>query len=196
MDRKSIVILVVCLALLVGMRYVSNWLYPPIPVPATNQVALATNAAAPGAPNSNQPPSLTASTTSPKPLAPSNVPEQTLTVTNDNARYTFTSFGGGLKLVELLHYPETVSALRKKIAQTNNFATLNTDANLPSLAVLGDDRLQGDGAFKLTPIDGGMRAEKSLANGLTLVKDFKIGTNYLVSANVRLENRSSQPVAI
>src|SRR5258706_5648032 len=200
MDRKSIVIMVVCLALLVGMRYVSNWLYPPIPVPATNQVALATNAASYGAnasaSQSNQPPSLTASTTSPKPLAPSNVPEETLTITNDNARYTFTSFGGGLKLVELLHYPETVSALRKKIAQTNNFATLNTDANLPSLAVLGDERLQGDGVFKLSPIDGGVRAEKALADGLALVKDFKIGTNYLVSANVRLENRSSQAIAL
>ena len=41
-----------------------------------------------------------------------------------------------------------------------------------------------------------MRAEKTLTNGLTIVKDFQLSTNYLVSATVRLENRSAQPLAL
>ncbi len=45
-----------------------------------------------------------------------NVPEELLVVTNSNARYTFTSYGGGLKLVELVHYPETVTTRRRKAA--------------------------------------------------------------------------------
>ena len=41
-----------------------------------------------------------------------------------------------------------------------------------------------------------MRAEKTLTNGLTIVKDFQLSTNYLVMATVRLENRSAQPLAL
>ena len=52
-----------------------------------------------------------------------NIPEKLLEVTNANAHYTFTSRGGGLKLVELLHYPETVSRRRSQ-QQTNREATL------------------------------------------------------------------------
>ena len=43
-----------------------------------------------------------------------NVPEQTIVLTNARARYTFTSRGGGLKSVELLDYPETISARWKR----------------------------------------------------------------------------------
>jgi hypothetical protein len=44
-----------------------------------------------------------------------------LEVANENAHYTFTSHGGGLKLVELMHYPETVrlAARSSPIAATS-----------------------------------------------------------------------------
>ena len=42
----------------------------------------------------------------------------------------------------------------------------------------------------------GVRAEKTLTNGLTIVKDFQLSSNYLVMATVRLENRSAQPLAL
>ena len=41
-----------------------------------------------------------------------------------------------------------------------------------------------------------VRAEKTLTNGLRLVKDFQIGSNYLVHATVRLENTSSGPLVL
>ena len=117
-------------------------------------------------------------------------------MTNSNARYTFTSYGGGLKLVELLHYPETVPTRREKQPQTNNVATLNTFTPAPTLALLDGEAVQGDGIFKLARTDNGVRAEKTLTNGLSIVKDFQLSTNYLVIATVRLENRSAQPLAL
>ena len=38
-----------------------------------------------------------------------NLPEQTLALATDHARYIFTSRGGGLKTVELTGYPEVIS---------------------------------------------------------------------------------------
>ena len=105
-------------------------------------------------------------------------------------RYTFTSRGGGLKSVELLDYPETVSARWKKKVANDGVATLNQRAPLPVLAILGDASLVGDGNFTLTKTADGIRAEKSFANGLRISKEFQLSSNYLVKAGVRLENAS------
>ena len=88
--------------------------------------------------------------------------EQVLVVTNINARYTFTSRGGGLKLVELVQYPETVSRIRKKKQPIGQVATLNAGSPLPAMAILGGEALQGDDNYSLMPIPDGVRAEKVL----------------------------------
>ncbi len=119
-----------------------------------------------------------------------------LVLTNAHARYTFTSRGGGLKSVELLDYPETISARWKKKATTAGVATLNTRAAVPVLAMLGDTNLIGDGNFTLIKIGDGVHAEKFLPNGLRIVKEFHIGSNYLVNATVRLENTSDQSLPL
>ena len=75
-------------------------------------------------------------------------------------------------------------------------ATLNTRAPMPVLAILGDTNLMGDGNFTLTQTADGVRAEKTLANGLRLAKEFHLSSNYLVNASVRLENISDQPLAL
>jgi len=201
MDRKSILVLVVCFALLMLWFPLVNKLYPPLPPSSsTNAVAGATFPAPAG---SNQPalPTTTA-ISSPPPGAPpqlpvrTDAPEELLVATNDNARYTFTSHGGGLKLVELIHYPESIDCYQKHDPTTNQLATLNTLAPLPVLTLLGDSALLGDGLFKLTPTATGMRAEKKLPNGLNLVKEFQLGSNYLLTVAVRLENQSTQTVAL
>src|SRR5208283_2245655 len=116
MDRKSIIVLVVCfLVLMLWYPLVVNKLYPPKPLPpgATNAPAATltyTNAPTNGVPSAEAPVIL------PTAVTQTNLPEQLIEVTNSNAHYTFTSYGGGLKLVELLHYPETVSARREKHA--------------------------------------------------------------------------------
>jgi len=127
-----------------------------------------------------------------------NAPEQTIVLTNADARYTFTSRGGGLKLVELLDYPQTISARwkTKSGAQTNGDASLNMLAQVPSLAVVGDASLVGDGNFTLTRTANGVRAEKVLPSGLRLVKDFQPSSNYLVNASVRMENTTDKPLSL
>jgi YidC/Oxa1 family membrane protein insertase len=67
---------------------------------------------------------------------------------------------------------------------------------LPVLAVLGAPGLVGDGNFTLTRIADGVRAEKLLPDGLRLVKEFHLGSNYLVNATVRLENGSDKPLVL
>jgi YidC/Oxa1 family membrane protein insertase len=127
-----------------------------------------------------------------------NTPENLIVISNADARYTFTSRGGGLKTVELLKYPETISARWKKEneSSSNGVATLNARAPLPVLAILGGTNLVGDGNFTLTKTSDGIRAEKILPDGLILTKEFHIGSNYLVNASVDWKNGSDKPVAL
>jgi YidC/Oxa1 family membrane protein insertase len=127
-----------------------------------------------------------------------NAPENLIVISNADARYTFTSRGGGLKTVELLKYPETISARWKKENQSssNGVATLNARTSVPVLAILGDTNLVGDGNFTLTRIADGVRAEKLLPDGLLLTKEFHLGSNYLVNADVDFKNTSANPLAL
>jgi YidC/Oxa1 family membrane protein insertase len=203
MDRKSIAVVVGCGILLVLWVFVitPKYLTKPVPPEPTNtvnsaQTTLGTNGVA--TPGTN---GTAAATTSSTNVAPqlevnTNTSEQLLVVTNENARYTFTSYGGGLKLVELVNYPEVIPSWRNKKAEAGGFASLNTYTPSPTLAVLGGSALQGDGIFTLTRTATGVRAEKDLTNGLVIVKDFTPTTNFLVTANVWLENHSTQALVL
>jgi YidC/Oxa1 family membrane protein insertase len=125
-----------------------------------------------------------------------NAPENLITITNADARYTFTSRGGGLQSVKLTKYPDSTSLRWKKEVATNGVATLNAHAPTPVLAILGDPGLVGDGIFALKQTADGVRAEKVLPDGLRLVKEFHVTSNYLVNAEVRLDNTSDKPVAL
>ena len=201
MDRKSIIVVVACVLLLVLWQFVivpKYWPYKPAPV-APNAV---TNGSVVGTLTNGSNVSqqleqaVQTARSMTQPLVNTNIPEELLVVTNENARYTFTSYGGGLKLVELLQYPETIPSWRNRRKEAGGVASLNTYTPSPTLAVLDGGSLQGDGIFTLTRTTNGVRAEKKLTNGLTFVKEFSPTTNYLVNANVRLENHSAQPIAL
>ncbi len=196
MDRTTIIVLVVCLLLLFSWPLLVSKIFPPTRLP-------------PGA--TNAPPQISAtqhttttSTSAPPSIAPApfpqlevdtNVEERLVEFTNAEAHYTFSSRGGGLQLVQLLHYPETVATTRRgKSSQIQRVATLDTYTPVPTLALLDGPEVQGDGNFNLTQTATGARAEKSLTNGLTIIKEFNVSTNYLVLASVRLENRSDHPL--
>jgi YidC/Oxa1 family membrane protein insertase len=208
MDRKSIAVVVACGIMLVLWVTVitPKYLTKPLSPSATNtatsaQSATGTNGVA--APSTSGTPVTTASTNAPQLEVTANAPEQLLVVThenplntNENARYTFSSYGGGLKSIELLSYPEAIPSWRNKKAQAAGFASLNTYGPSPTLAILGGSAVQGDGVFTLTRTATGVRAEKTLPNGLVIVKDFTPTTNFLINANVWLENRSTQSLAL
>jgi YidC/Oxa1 family membrane protein insertase len=198
MDRKSIIILVLCFIAFFFWHRLVDKLYPPklLPQVATNGVPadFSFSNTNPGASAG----ALLPETATPRPqLSAPSTPEELLEITNSNAHYTFSSYGGGLKEVELLQYPETVSTRRERRSLTNRVATLNTSTPIPTLAILDGNEIQGDGVFKLTRSgNNSVRAEKQLTNGLSLVKDFELTTNYLITANVRLENRSDKPLPL
>jgi YidC/Oxa1 family membrane protein insertase len=198
MDRKSIIALVVCFLLLMLWYPLVNKIYPPKPLPrgATNAPLTSLSLTNQSATSPAAPVALEEPVSAPRPIVSVNVPEEFQVVTNDNARYTFTSHGGGLKLVELVRYPETVTTRGDKHPAANNLATLNAFTPAPTLALLDGEAVQGDGIFKLTRTETGVRAEKLLTNGLSIIKDFQPTTNYLVASTVRLENRSTQPLTL
>lgn len=190
MDRTGIIVITIC-AILLGV-----WLYQSQKYDAyvARQKAAQESAAA-----AQQSPSI--ATASSEPSAPgftfsTNAPEKTITLTNRYARYTFTSRGGGIKSVELLGYPETISPRWKKAASTNTLVTLNAGAPMPILSILGDSSFVGDGDFSLTKMDDGVEAEKPLPDGLVLTKDFHLGSNYLVNVDVTLKNDSGKPISL
>lgn len=207
MDRKSVIVLAVCFVLFALWAQVVPVLYPPAPK--------STNAPAAAIISTNGPPASAATASiSPAPagqptfVAPRpGAPEELIVVTNPVARFTFTSHGGGLKSVELLKYPETVSS--RKGTASNRVASLNTFARQPVLAISGGDSITGDGVYRVSRFAGtwtegtnqtravsGVRAEKLLSNGLFIVKEFDLGSNYLVNVRARFENRSAQPLSV
>ena len=198
MDRKAIIVVgasVAFIILWVGV-IVPKYLTKPAPPRPTNAVAAAeanvsgTNATAP----TQTSPSPTTSANAAVPFVAPSVAEELLTLTNSDARYVFTSHGGGLKQIELVRFPESANHARK--VETNRVATLNAKAPVPVMALLGDASLQGDGVFTLTRTANGVRAEKTLSSGLVVVKEFQPTSNYLFRATTRLENRAAQPVAV
>jgi YidC/Oxa1 family membrane protein insertase len=198
MDRKSIFILALCLAAFLFIPKLVNKVYPPRLLPPESTNSLATSVAA------TNTSTLSPQTTPPPGMVPvaaqfapnSSIPEESIEITNSDAHYTFSSYGGGLKLVELLHYPEAVSRVRQRTDRTNRVATLNTFTPAPSLAILDGASVQGDGVFKISRTANGVRAEKELTNGLHLIKEFEVSTNYLITATVRLENKSDNPLSL
>ena len=198
MDKTGIIIVSLCVLGLGWWFFEQNKLAQQVAhFNATNIVATAQNKALGSNAEAATPAQLAPVVTMPTLALNTNLAEQTLVLTNGRARYTFTSRGGGLKLVELLDYPQTISQRWKKTKTTDDsVASLNTRAPLPMLAVVGDARLAGDGNFTLTPIAGGVRAEKSLADGLRLVKNFQFSSNFLVNTTVRFENTSSSSLTL
>ena len=175
MDRKSVIVLVISFILLMIWYPLMNRLYPPQPIPQrTNSVPGAVNPIAAG---THAPATVSGVSTSgvqAGALVKSDSPEELVVVENDNVRCTFTSHGGGLKLVELKNYPESVACRVKNGSPTEKVATLNTKALAPAFALIGSEALQGDGNFTLTRTNGGVRAEKTLPSGLRVVKEFRL----------------------
>jgi len=195
MDKTGIIVVSLCGALLVWWFVEqSKMTKQQAEYARTHPVAVATNAPAATTASANNAAISTPAT--PVVFDPS-APEQTLVLTNGKARYVFTSRGGGLKQVDLLAYPETISARWKgQITNSASVAVLNARVDVPVLAVLGGESLIGDGNFALTKTATGARAEKTLADGLRIVKNFSFSSNFLVNASVRLENGSDKALAL
>lgn len=206
MDRKGIAILVVAFALLLGLQPLAKLVFPTKPVPpgATNAVlaALGGSNAIPLPVVTNTPsiPSLNGVQPLPATLAADAArpagPESVLTLTNKASRWVIGSFGGGIKHVELTEHDAFTGRLAK--GRSNSPILLNDDSLPPLLSLRNGTTIEGDGVFQLQQVDPStVRAEKSLANGLHLVREYRLTTNeHLLHATVRIENRTAQVLSI
>jgi YidC/Oxa1 family membrane protein insertase len=202
MDRKAII--VVSASVLFIILWVTvitpNYLMRPAPLRPTNAVASATSTNVPASTMGTatnvvaSATSLATNASAASAFVAASAPEETIEVTHSDVQYVFTSHGGGVKQIQLLRFPEVVVKGRK--GDTNRVVSLNAKAPVPVMAVLGDATLQGNGEFKLSRTDSGVRAEKELANGVVMIKDFKPTSNYLFEVNVRMENRSKESVTV
>jgi YidC/Oxa1 family membrane protein insertase len=200
MDRKSIAVIVVCMGLMFLWQGVLVPKYftekrPAAPLDTNAPPATATGTAT-SAPALTPATGVAVAGNTARPVFATNATSQLLVISNENARYTFTSQGGGLKHIELVKFPETITRKRKDAPETTNVATLNTEGLMPVLAVLGSETLIGDGNFTLTETATGVRAEKELPNGLRLTKEFTPSSNYLVHVTMRWENTTNIPVML
>lgn len=193
MDRKSFVILLVAIGLLMLWYPLVNRMFPPVPAKPRVSEVIQTNDV-PVDPLPRQEPVLTASPQAPLVIDPT-APEELLTIETGDARYVFTSHGGGLKIVEVKGYAEVVGRKARGVT-SDALAALNAGAPLPAFALLAGGALEGDGIYRLSRVFGGVRAETELANGLRIVKEFEPGTNYLISARIRIENPTELNVVL
>lgn len=212
MDRKGIVIIVLAFGILLGLQPLAKWMFPAKPVPpgaGTNAVMRttgATNPALAATPNTVTP------ATNPTAPVPSiggvnpvpgltNVPsapiepEKYLALTNSATRWVFGSHGGGVRHVDLLSHESLTGYYAK--GRSNSPVRLN-HASLPPLLGLKDSPLEGNAEYTLRVVDARtVRAEKSLANGLRIVREYRLGTNdHLLHATVSIENQTGQTLAI
>lgn len=203
MDRKGIVILVVAFCLMLAWPALVNTFFPPQPVRpgATNAAALGTNppdlAFVPPAGLTNDlvvPPLATPVT---PPVEVLSAPAgELLTLENEQVRATFTSRGGGLRFVELKEYPAVVGCRRRDQPQSTALATLNDPAFSPAFVEFGAPGFGANEEYQLSSVGGGIRAQRDLTNGLRVIKDYRIASNYVFYVTVRYENAGSQPVAL
>jgi len=206
MDRKSVIILILSVAALMAWFPITNKIYPPKPAPtnlvtralgsAATNLSAGTNLSAQPILREASPAPLLAATNAPALPAPPQE-EKLVFLENADARYTFTSAGGGLKLVELKRFPHEVGC-KKSVHGTNasESVTLNIQAPLAAFTVLDSAQPGAIGSFSLSETGGVVRAEAALPNGLRLIKEFQLSTNYLVKAAVRYENPSGQAIPL
>ncbi|MFM7819120.1 MAG: hypothetical protein ACKPGI_19415, partial [Verrucomicrobiota bacterium] len=205
MDRKGIGILLVAFALMLGWPALVNRLYPP-----SERSKTATNAI-PRSPSSNSAVGVQTGSTSsipattiqsvPSPTAPpvqvlSATAGQTLVLENTQVRATFTSLGGGLRRVDLKEYPAVIARGKGQGAQASTDVMLNDPAFYPAFVHVGLPGLGGDQEFELIQRDGAVIAQKDLPEGLRVVKEYRLASNYVFQVTIRHENRGSRPVAL
>jgi YidC/Oxa1 family membrane protein insertase len=103
MDRKTILIVLACMLVLIGSQWVINRVYPPTPKKPKPAPALAATNAPEAAATNVVAATKSAPATAPPPQ-PEQAPEQIVTLSNEFVRVEFTSRGGAIKTVELLRH--------------------------------------------------------------------------------------------
>ncbi len=203
MDRRSTLLLIVTCLILVFWYPLVHRIYPPALLP-TNALATAeggtgTNVApgAPGVPAAGAPPvaALRPGIADSGFRAPAGEAVE-VSLENSLGRYVFTSHGGGLKSVELKEHADAFLCHERKEGVPLPRAVMNRWAGAPIMTALGLDGVAGTTPYRLARSNDVVIAERTLTNGIRVVKEFRLGTNYLVHVTTRLQNWSPATVRV
>lgn len=174
MDKKTLLIMAGCMILMIGTQVVVNKIYPPIPKKQRPVTMTATNAV---------PTNVTAVVSNiVEAVAPVKVEsdrqrpeEQTVTLRNDDVNVTLTSWGGGIRSVELLKYK----------ANGHGSVVLNGTNDVPALAIAGLPGAGATDAFQVEKINAtNVVMRTHTPDGLAITKTFTLSANYLINVSV------------
>ena len=191
MDKKTIQVVIACLVALVLWQTLVGKIYPPKPKsktarpPAPSAMSTAAVAQAQSAKSVEKPTEPVKEAVAEP--AESRPAEQIVTLTNDFVRMEFTSWGGGVRSVELLKH--------------RNNGSGNVDLNgkdfVPALALSGIANAGPDAAYTVEqPAAHALVMKRRTKQGLEITKTFTLGEAYLVSNTVEIARapQASEPL--
>src|ERR1051325_7198762 len=174
MDKRTILVVIGCLIALFAAQRVIDKLYPPRPRAPRPIAAASTNAPVPTvetAKTAEKPVEAAKETkvesSQPRPA------EQIVSLSNEFVQVDFTSWGGGVRSIELL----------KHHVPGNGAVTLNGTNFVPALSLVGVPGAGTNDVFAIYRVDAKTVLLRS-ANGVT--KTFALSNAYLISASVQV----------
>ena len=178
MDKKTMLVVLGCLIAFIGWQQLVNKLYPPKPKPARALVATAASNAVPQAQvvSATEKPVEAAGETAVEPEE-SRPPEQIVALSNEFVRMEFTTWGGGVRTVELLKH------------KNNGFGNvvLNGTNFVPALALTGVTNAGPSAAFTVEqPAPNTVVMKRLTRAGLQVTKTFTLNEAYLLSGTVEI----------
>src|ERR1700722_1958378 len=178
MDRKTMLVLLGCLVAMISWQALVNKLYPPKPKAIKAATAIGATNAAPTAvtDNATEKPGEPVKDSAVAPEEPGS-PEQTVTLSNEFVRMEFTTWGGGVRSVELL---------KQKVNGAGN-VVLNGTNFVPALTLMGITNGGPDAVFTVeqpTPNTVVMKRQTRLGLGIT--KTFSLNDGYLLTGAVEI----------
>lgn len=181
MDKRTIAVMLACMLALFALNFVVNKIYPPVPKklpPAAALTNVVSNVVAKvvAATTTNVPP--------PSPVVPpvERPAEQTLALNNEFIRVEFTSWGGGIRRIDLL----------KHKANGHGHITLNADAPAAALALAGVPGADTNAVFTLEK--EGRNSVVMRAGNVT--KTVTLGTDYLLTGEIECSGASTLNVVV
>ena len=189
-DKRTIAVVLACMLALFGFQALINKLYPPIPKKA--RPASDTNAVSRAASNVVAQVAVVPTNAPVAQLAPApaetaipRAAERIVVLSNRFVRVEVTSWGGGVRTVELLQYK----------ADHQGQVILNATADTPALALRGlPGREEAYEFADVTATSLVMRA--ALGGGATVVKELVLGSDYLLHGTVQVSPLTTPTVQI
>jgi len=174
MDKKTILVVLACLVALIASQALINKIYPPKPKPPRPPAAAVTNAP-PQPVETAKPPEQPAAPTNAPAAEPEQPrpPEQIVSLSNAFIRVDFTSWGGGVRSVELF----------KHRVQNDGPVILNGANLVPALSLVGVPGAGSNNAFAMQVVDD---KTVTMRSGDGVVKTVTLSNDYVMAASVQL----------